>query len=127
MRYDLALEVRLAPAGGGRETVISRTNCREMYYSATQQIAHHAIGGCKMEAGDLIGSGTVSGPMPGSEGSLLEITQGGKVPLRLDDGSTRTFREVGERVTLADHAQGDGYRIGFGTCSGTEMSAVAFP
>ncbi len=107
MLYDLALEVRLALAGGGREIVISRTNRREMYYSDTQQIAHHTIGGCKMEAGDLIGSGTVSGPMTGSEGSLLEITQGGKVPLRLDDGS--------------------GYRIGFGTCSGTVMSAVAFP
>jgi fumarylacetoacetase len=126
MLYDIALEVRLAPAGGGRETVISRTNYREMYYSAAQLIAHHAIGGCKMETGDLIGSGTISGPVPGSEGSLLEITQGGKVPLRLDDGSVRTFLEDGDTVTLAGHAQGDGYRIGFGTCSGTVLPTVAF-
>jgi len=123
MLYDIALEVRLAPAGGRKETVISRTNYREMYYSAAQQVAHHAIGGCKMETGDLIGSGTISGPAPGSEGSLLEITQGGKAPLHLDGGVTRTFLEDGDTVTLAGHAQGDGFRIGFGTCGGTVVPA----
>lgn len=122
MLYDIALEVTLAPKGG-RETVITRTNYNEMYYSSAQQLAHHTTSGCPMRVGDLLGSGTISGPEKENRGSLLELSWGGKEPLRLDDGATRSFLEDGDTLTLRGHAQGDGYRIGFGACSGTVTPA----
>jgi fumarylacetoacetase len=126
MLYDIALEVALAPAGQP-ETVIARTNYREMYYSSAQQLAHHTTSGCPMNVGDLLGSGTISGPDKGSRGSLLELSWGGKEPLVLDNGDTRTFLEDGDRLTLRGHAQGDGYRIGFGGCTGTILPAAEDP
>jgi fumarylacetoacetase len=123
MLYDITLEVGLAPAGG-RETVISRTNTRELYYSAAQQLAHHASCGCPMRVGDLLGSGTISGPTKNSRGSLLELSWGGKEPFGIDGGS-RSFIEDGDRLTLRGHAQGKGYRVGFGECSGTLLPALA--
>jgi fumarylacetoacetase len=126
MGYDIALEVGLAPEGG-RETVISRSNVRELYYSTAQQLAHHTSCGCPMSTGDLLGSGTISGPDKGSRGSLLELSWNGKEPLALDGGSTRTFIEDGDRLTLRGHAQGKGYRIGFGDCAGTVRPAVDLP
>lgn len=126
MLYDIALEVALAPAGQP-ETVIARTNYREMYYSSAQQLAHHTTSGCPMNVGDLLGSGTISGPDKGSRGSMLELSWGGKEPLVLDNGDTRTFLEDGDRLTLRGHAQGDGYRIGFGGCTGTILPAAEDP
>lgn len=127
MLYDIGLEVLLQPAGAATATRLSRTNYREMYYSAAQQLCHHAVGGCLMRTGDLIGSGTISGPTRDSRGSLLELTWGGREPLTLDTGETRTFLEDGDTVTLTGRAQGDGYRIGFGECTGTILPAVAEP
>lgn len=126
MLYDITLEAGLAP-GGKAETVIARTNYAEMYYSAAQQLAHHAVSGCPMRVGDLLGSGTVSGASKGSRGSLLELSWGGKEPVTLDTGETRSFLEDGDRVTLRGHAQGDGYRIGFGACTGTVRPAIELP
>ncbi|MCX7643780.1 MAG: fumarylacetoacetase [Rhodobacteraceae bacterium] len=126
MLYDIALEVALTPAGGG-ETVISRTNYREMYYSAAQQLCHHTTSGCPMRVGDLLGSGTISGPRRENRGSLLELSWGGREPLALASGETRSFLEDGDTVTLRGWAQGDGYRIGFGACSGTGLPAHAEP
>ncbi|MFO1175818.1 MAG: fumarylacetoacetase [Paracoccaceae bacterium] len=125
MLYDIALEVGLTPEGG-RETVISRTNYREMYYSAAQQLAHHTTSGCAMNVGDLLGSGTISGPTPDSRGSLLELGWGGKEPFAID-GGTRTFIEDNDTLTLRGHAQGAGYRIGFGECRGKVIPALANP
>jgi fumarylacetoacetase len=96
-----------------------------MYYSAAQQLTHHAIGGCLMETGDLLGSGTISGPVKGQYGSLLELSWGGREPLTLDTGETRTFLEDGDRVTFEGYAQGAGFRIGFGECTGTILPAPA--
>lgn len=121
MLYDIALEVGLTPAGGS-ETVISRTNLNQMYYSAAQQLAHHTTCGCPMRVGDLLGSGTISGPTPNSRGSLLELSWGGKDPLTTT-GGTRSFVEDGDTLTLRGHAQGAGYRIGFGDCSGMVVPA----
>ena len=121
MHYDIALEVAMTP-GGGRETVLSRTNFRGMYYSAAQQLAHHASSGCPMRVGDLLGSGTVSGADRDSRGSLLEMSWGGREPVAVD-GGTRAFAEDGDTFTLRGHAQGDGYRIGFGDCTGTVLPA----
>ena len=118
MLYDINLEVRMRAEGQNRDTVIARTNYREMYYSAAQQLAHHAVGGCRMQVGDLLGSGTISGPNKENRGSLLEITWGGKEPLTLEGGVERRFIEDGDTLTLSGWAQGDGYRIGFGACEG---------
>jgi fumarylacetoacetase len=126
MLYDIALEVGLTPQGG-RETVIARTNYREMYYSAAQQLAHHTTSGCAMNTGDLLGSGTISGPDKESRGSLLELSWGGKEPLTLSDGAQRRFIEDNDTLTLRGAAHGDGYIIGFGECAGRLLPALADP
>lgn len=121
--YDIELEIRMRPCDGAVDSTISRTNFRYMYYSAAQQLCHHAIGGCQMNAGDLLGSGTISGPEKSQFGSLLELSWGGKEPLTLETGETRTFLEDGDVMTLAGYAKGDGYRIGFGDCTGKILPA----
>ncbi|MBF9061473.1 fumarylacetoacetase, partial [Rhodobacterales bacterium HKCCSP123] len=121
---DLRLEVALAPGGRGPAT-ISRTNARHLSYSAAQQLAHHALSGCAMETGDLIGSGTISGPEPESRGSLLELTWNGRDPLRLC-GVERSFLEDGDSVSLRGWCEG-AYRLGFGSCEGTILPAPAAP
>ncbi len=126
MLYDIGLEVALAPEGGP-ETIITRTNYREMYYSAAQQLAHHTTSGCPMRVGDLLGSGTISGTTIDSRGSLLELSWGGKEPLTLDSGETRAFLEDGDTLTLRGAAKGDGYRVGFGPCTGQILPAAELP
>ncbi len=126
MLYDIALEVALTPKGGA-ESVISRTNYREMYYSSAQQLAHHTSSGCPMNVGDLLGSGTISGPVRESRGSLLELSWGGKEPLELASGGVRNFLEDGDTLTLRGAARGAGYRIGFGECAGKVVAAMALP
>lgn len=126
MLYDIDLEVAMAPEGKG-ETRIAYTNYREMYYSAAQQLAHHTTSGCPMNAGDLLGSGTISGPEKENRGSLLEISWGGKEPFTLETGETRSFIEDGDTLTLRGTARGDGYSIGFGDCTGTVLPALADP
>jgi fumarylacetoacetase len=123
--YAIALEVGLR--SGQAETIISRTNFRYMYWSSAQQLAHHAFCGCAMRAGDLLGSGTISGPEKHERGSLLELSWNGTDPLPLQDGSRRTFLEDGDTLILRGHAQGNGYRIGFGECSGTILPAIVPP
>ncbi|MEO0773836.1 MAG: fumarylacetoacetase [Pseudomonadota bacterium] len=122
MLYDVALEVGLTPHGG-EESIITRTNFAEMYYAPAQQLAHHTSSGCPMRVGDLLGSGTISGPERGNRGSLLELSWGGADPLPLPGGGTRSFLEDGDCVSLRGHAAGDGYRIGFGECVGTLREA----
>jgi fumarylacetoacetase len=124
MLFDIQLEISMQPEAAARPSVISRTNARELYFSAPQQLAHHAIGGCKMETGDLLGSGTISGPTKDSRGSLLELSWGGKEPLTLETGETRTFIEDGDTMTLTGWAQGPDYRIGFGECTGKILPAL---
>lgn len=126
MLFDIDLSVTMAPAGKPA-TTIARTNYNQMYYSAAQQLTHHASSGCAMTAGDLLGSGTISGPDRSERGSLLELTWGGKDPLTLDTGETRTFIEDGDTLTLHGAARGAGYQIGFGSCTGTIRPAVKFP
>jgi fumarylacetoacetase len=126
MLYDIALDVGLAPDGTA-ETVITRTNYREMYYSSAQQLCHHTTSGCPMNPGDLLGSGTISGPDKDARGALLELAWGGMEPVTLDTGETRSCLEDGDTVTLRGAAMGDGYRIGFGTCTGTVLPALETP
>ena len=126
MLYDIDLSVTMAPEGKA-PTEIARTNYDQMYYSAAQQLAHHSTSGCPMNVGDLLGSGTISGPTKPERGSLLELSWGGKEPLTLDSGETRTFIEDGDTLTLQGAAKGDGYTIGFGDCTGTLLPALSDP
>ena len=122
--FDIALEVRLLEHGAAEPTTIARTNFRHMYWSMAQQLAHHTVSGCNTRIGDLMGSGTISGPTADSFGSLLELTWNGRDPIQLKGGSKRTFIEDGDEFTLAGWCQGDGYRIGFGPCVGTIVPAL---
>ncbi|WP_170510901.1 fumarylacetoacetase [Ruegeria arenilitoris] len=126
MLYDIELEVTMAPEGKPAST-IARTNYKEMYYSSAQQLAHHTTSGCPMNVGDLLGSGTISGPTKDSRGSLLELSWGGKEPITLDTGETRSFIEDSDTLTLKGAARGDGYTIGFGDCTGTVLPALEDP
>jgi fumarylacetoacetase len=118
--YDIELSVYLG------DEQISRTNATELHYSAAQQLAHHSIGGCPMRVGDLLGSGTISGPTPESYGSLMELSRNGEKPLQLANGARR-FIEDGDRLVLKGHAQGAGFRIGFGAVEGTILPAIDTP
>jgi len=126
MLYDVDLKVRLAPANMPAST-IAETNYKEMYYSAAQQLAHHTTSGCPMRTGDLLGSGTISGPESHQRGSLLELSWGGKEPLTLDTGESRSFLEDGDTLTLTGKAAGSDYVIGFGECVGTILPALDNP
>ncbi|MFD1881593.1 fumarylacetoacetase [Paracoccus pacificus] len=103
---------------------MARTNYNVMYYSSAQQLAHHTSSGCPMRVGDLLGSGTISGPAPDQTGALLEMTQGGANPVQVN-GQPRTFIQDGDEIGLYGFAQGDGYRIGFGPCIGRILPAQA--
>jgi fumarylacetoacetase len=121
--YDVNLEVGLQVQGHSDATRICRTNFKHMYWSSAQQLAHHAICGCAMEIGDLLGSGTISGASKDSLGSLLELTWNGANPLTLDGGTTRTFIEDGDEVVMSGWCQGQSYRIGFGAVRGSILPA----
>lgn len=117
--FDIQLEAHLQSPAMAEPTPIVRTNFRYLYWNVCQQLAHHASGGCNMRPGDLLASGTVSGPTPESYGSLLELSWGGKRPLTLPNGQTRTYLLDDDQLTLTGWAQGDGYRVGLGHVTGT--------
>ncbi len=88
-------------------------------------MTHHTVNGCALSPGDVMGTGTLSGPRPEQAGSLLELTQGGRQPVALPDGDTRTFLQDGDRITLRAFAQAPGgRRIGFGDCTATVLPAL---
>ncbi len=121
---DIHLEVALKPEASGQESTICKTNFNYMYWSMAQQLTHHTASGCNTRVGDLMGSGTISGPTPDSFGSLLEMTWNGANPLTLADGSTRQFIQDGDELTLRGWAQGERYRVGFGLCRGKILPAL---
>ena len=122
--YDIHLEAALAPLGGA-PTTICRTNFRHMYWSVAQQLAHHTVSGCNLRPGDLMGSGTISGPTPDSFGSLLELTRNGTQPLRLAGDVERAFLEDDDEVVMTGYAQAKDYRVGFGEVRGRVVAARA--
>ncbi|HZR86791.1 MAG TPA: fumarylacetoacetase [Bradyrhizobium sp.] len=121
--YDLALEVGLRAGAMNEAQSISRTNFKYMYWSSVQQLMHHASSGCAMNVGDLLGSGTISGPEKDQRGSLLEISWNGSEPLELPGGIKRSFLEDGDSLVMRGWCQGDGYRVGFGEVEGTIVAA----
>jgi len=117
--YDMQLAVDLRTEKTNKPGTICRTNFKYMYWSSVQQLVHHASSGCAMDVGDLLGSGTISGPEKGERGSMLELSWNGTEPLELDGGERRSFLEDGDSLTMRGWCQGDGYRIGFGEIEGT--------
>jgi fumarylacetoacetase len=111
---DIELEVALTPAGAEEETIISATNARGQYWTIPQQLAHATVNGATVRAGDLFGTGTISGPEPGTFGSLLELSWGGSRPITLPDGTTRSFLEDGDTVVLRGRGDRGSSSISFG-------------
>ena len=102
------------------------SNAADAYWTVAQLVAHHTVNGCNLRAGDLLGSGTLSGPKPEEAGSLLEMTLGGKQPIKLSNGETRGYLADGDTVVMKAHCQREGFRqIGFGECRGTVQPARA--
>lgn len=120
--FDIHLEVAIQPQGGEPYTVC-HSNLRHMYWSMSQQLAHHTINGCNIRVGDLYASGTISGPDTGSFGSMLELSWKGTREVPLGDGQTRRFVQDGDTVILRGYGTRDGVRIGFGECVATVLPA----
>ncbi|WP_291115893.1 fumarylacetoacetase [Flavobacterium sp. UBA6135] len=114
--YDINLEVYIAP-DKKEPTLVSKSNFKYMYWSMAQQLAHHTSNGCKVNSGDMMGSGTISGPNPDSFGSMLELTWGGKNPIKLNDGTERKFINDNDTVIMKGYCQNSQIRIGFGEVS----------
>lgn len=121
--YDIQLEAHLQTAAMDSPHLITRTNFQNLYWSIAQQLAHHTVNGCNLQPGDLLASGTISGPTEESRGCMLELTWRGANPLTLPNGETRKWLEDGDRLTITGWAQGDGYRIGFGEVTGRVLPA----
>ncbi|HWD40132.1 MAG TPA: fumarylacetoacetase [Fimbriimonas sp.] len=122
--YDIRLEVSLQSQKMTRPQVISRSNAKHLYWTFVQQLAHATSNGSNTEPGDLYASGTISGPDPGSWGSLLELAWKGTQPLTMEEtGETRAFLEDGDTLTITGYCEGDGFRVGFGEVRGTVQPA----
>ncbi|MDO5509796.1 MAG: fumarylacetoacetase [Weeksellaceae bacterium] len=114
--FDINLEVYIVDQEGN-ENLVSESNFKYMYWNMSQQLAHHTVNGCNVEAGDIYASGTISGEKDNSFGSMLELTWGGKKPLKMKDGTERKFIEDGDVVILKGFCEKDGVRVGFGEAS----------
>jgi fumarylacetoacetase len=121
--FDVQLEAQLQTSSMNAPYVITRTNFQNLYWSISQQLAHHTVNGCNLEPGDLLASGTISGAAEESRGCMLELTWRGANPLKLPNGETRRWLEDGDRLTITGWCQGDGYRVGFGEVTGRILPA----
>jgi fumarylacetoacetase len=122
--YNIELEVELKTSTLADWFRIVRGNFSTMYWNICQQVAHHTSGGCNLRTGDLLASGTISGPSPSSYGSLLELTWKGTKPIKLPSGEERTFLRDGDSLRMTGQAKGNGYTIGFGEVVGSILPAL---
>jgi len=122
--YDVHLEVWLQGGKMDSPQRVCVSNAKHLYWNVCQQLAHHTVNGCNLRPGDLLASGTISGPTPASYGSLLELAWKGTRPLSFLGGETRVFLEDGDRVTMTGWCQGVGYRVGFGEVTGRILPAL---
>jgi fumarylacetoacetase len=120
---DIKLQVAIQPENAS-ETVVSNSNYKHMYWNMNQQLAHHTVNGCNIRCGDMMASGTISGPQEGSYGSMLEIAWKGTKPVSMNDGSQRSFINDGDTVIMRGHAEKDGVRIGFGECKARVLPVI---
>jgi len=126
--FNLNLEVAIqSDADCPAPTTISRSNFRHMYWTPAQQLTHHSVTGCSMRAGDLLGSGTVSGDHDKAFGSMLELSWKGSKTVELEGGASRKFLKDGDLVVMTGFCQGPGFRVGMGEVSGRVLPAVDFP
>ena len=126
--FDIELEVLLLTETMREQNLpahrLTLSNTQHMYWTVAQMVAHHSVNGCQLQAGDLFGSGTLSGPESGQFGSLLEITEGGKKPIELASGEVRKFLEDGDEIILRARCSREGFAsIGFGECRGKILPA----
>lgn len=121
--FDIKLQAAIQPEGG-EETVVCNSNFKYMYWSMAQQLTHHTVNGCNVRSGDMMGSGTISGPTKDSYGSMLELTWRGQNPIKLKDGTERKFINDGDTVVMRAHCKNDQVRIGFGECNGKILPAI---
>ncbi len=121
--YDIRLEARLRSSSMKEAVTITQSNFNNLYWSIAQQLAHHTVNGCNMQPGDMLASGTISGPTEDSRGCMLELTWRGANPLSLPGGEQRKWLEDGDELTLTGWSEGDGYRVGFGEVSGVIQPA----
>jgi fumarylacetoacetase len=119
---DIQLEVFLKPQNGS-ENKICASNYKYMYYTMEQQLAHHTINGCNINVGDLMASGTISGPQPSEFGSMMELTWRGTRPIILNDGTERKFVNDHDTIIIRGHCEKEGLRVGFGECTATVLPA----
>jgi len=112
---DIKLEVFLIPENG-QENLICTSNYKYMYWTMEQQLAHHTVNGCNIQVGDMMASGTISGPQPHEYGSMMELTWRGTKPITLKDGSERKFVNDNDTIVIKGHCEKNGVRIGFGEC-----------
>jgi fumarylacetoacetase len=119
---NINLQVEIQTEAGEKQ-VVSNSNFKHMYWNMNQQLAHHTVGGCNVRCGDMMASGTISGPDEGSFGSMLEIAWKGTKPVEMPDGTTRSFIADGDTVTITGYAEQDGVKVGFGKCSGKVLPA----
>jgi fumarylacetoacetase len=127
--FDIALEVLIETPGlkaqGKPPHLLARSNARHLYWTVGQMITHHASGGCNLEPGDLIGTGTISAPTADGLGSLLELSRGGREPVTLASGETRRFLDDGDEVIMRASCARDGFvSIGFGECRGQVVAEL---
>jgi len=122
--YNVDLKVKLKTPKMEEYTDLSTSNTKYLYFSVAQTIAHHTVTGCNFSTGDMLGSGTISGPEKHERGSIMELCWGGKEPIKLPNDEERTFLLDGDSVMLEGMAHGNGYKIGFGSCEGTVLPAL---
>ena len=120
---DIKLEAHLKTASAAEPHVITRTNLQNLYWSVSQQLAHHTVNGCNLQPGDLLASGTISGPTEDSRGCMLELTWRGANPLKLPNDETRKWLEDGDTLSITGWCEGDGYRVGFGEVTGRVLAS----
>lgn len=121
--FDIQLEVALR-TDRGLEQKLCHSNFKHMYWNMSQQLAHHTVNGCNINVGDMMASGTISGPTPDSYGSMLELTWRGSKPVKLSDGSERKFVQDGDTIILRGWCEKNGVRIGFGEAAGKILPAT---
>lgn len=121
--FDINLEVAIKPEKA-KEQVVCRSNFKYMYWNMSQQLAHHTVNGCPINSGDMMGSGTISGPTEDSYGSMLELSWKGEKPLKMKDGSERKFINDNDTVIMRGYCEKDGTRIGFGEVSTKLLPAI---
>lgn len=111
-------------AEGKDAVTVCNSNIKYMYWTMKQQLAHHSVSGCNMQPGDLLGSGTISGKTPDSYGSMIELSWKGTKEVQVGEGEVRKFLKDGDTVTMRGFCQGEGFRVGFGECTGKLLPAT---